>query len=140
MQNKARRRTSEPIKTVFLIHGRDLGCMANLRDLLKTAGLEVLTFEDVESRLSEGAPFIGKVVEEGVEKRFVIQKKRDMLTGREYKVDRRRRRSPGGVEQTQRQDRGDPERQGEHRHSARPIASSSSSSRSAIRRASPSSS
>ena len=54
------------VETVFLIHGRNLGCMNDLRELLEMSGLEVHTFEDVESKLKDGAPFIGKVVEEGV--------------------------------------------------------------------------
>lgn len=54
-------------KSVFLIHGRDLECTDDVRRLLETAGLEVSTFDDVGASLKSGAPFVGEVVQVGVD-------------------------------------------------------------------------
>ena len=54
-------------KTVFLIHGRDVECAGDVRKLLETAGLTVSSFDDVEVSLKSGAPFVGEVVQAGVD-------------------------------------------------------------------------
>lgn len=54
--------------SLFLIHGRDIECISEVINLLSVAGIDVFTFDDIQSSLQSGAPFIGQVVDVGLDK------------------------------------------------------------------------